>query len=86
MGTGIIALAIIIILIVLLINVVKIGIKIALFIVLAIAVAGTIYVCTQQPDMHKAFSIDTIEYLLKINKDGSITTTKQVTQTVQKDN
>ena len=86
MGTGIIAIAIVIVLIVLLINVVKIGLKIALLVVFALAIAGTVYICTQQPGMHKAFSIDTIEYLLKINKDGSVTTTKQVTQTVKKEN
>ena len=35
--------------------------------------------------MHKPFSIDIIEYLIKINDDGSMTTTKQVTKTIIKD-
>ena len=34
--------------------------------------------------MHKPFSINVIEYLVKINDDGSMSTTKQTTQTVLK--
>ena len=51
-----------------------------------IALAGlTIWICSEKPQMHKPFSLNTIEYLFKINKDGSLTTTKQVTQTVYKE-
>ena len=39
-------------------------------------------VCIIKPVMHKQFSINTIEYLIKINDDGSMTTTKQTTTTV----
>lgn len=53
--------------------------------IIAVAICMTIWICTSQPDMHKPFSLKTIEYLLKINKDGSVTTTKQVTQTVYKE-
>ncbi len=53
--------------------------------VLLIGIAAfTIWICTEKPDLHKPFSLSTIEYLFKINKDGSMTTTKQVTQTVIK--
>ncbi len=52
--------------------------------ILILATAFTIWICSVQPEMHKPFSINTIEYLLKINKDGSMTTTKQITETVLK--
>ena len=41
----------------------------------------TIWICSTQPIMHKPLAINTIEYLIKFNNDGSITTTKQITQT-----
>ena len=53
---------------------------IGLGILIALA-AFTIWICSEQPKMHKPFSLNTIEYLFKINKDGSMTTTKQITQT-----
>ena len=37
-----------------------------------------------QPKMHKPFSIDIIEYLIKFNNDGTMTTTKQTTKTIMK--
>ena len=37
-----------------------------------------------KPQMHKPFSIDIIDYLIKINDDGTITKTKQVTKTIIK--
>ena len=49
-------------------------------VILAISVC-TIWICSVHPDIHKPFSINTIEYLFKINKDGSMTTTKQITTT-----
>ena len=76
---GIIAALIIALLI---IKLVKFGLKLVLFFILAIAVSVTIWIFIAQPDMHDPFSINTIEYLFKINKDGSMTTTKQVTETV----
>lgn len=42
-------------------------------------------ICLFSPQMHKPFSIDIIEYFVKINDDGSVTTTKKVTKTVIKD-
>ena len=68
-----------------LIKLIKFGLKVVLFFILAVAVSVTLWICIAQPDMHEPFSINTIEYLFKINKDGSMTTTKQVTETVIKD-
>lgn len=70
---------------ILLIKLIKFGLKIVLFFILAVVVSVTLWICFAQPDMHDPFSINTIEYLFKINKDGSMTTTKQVTETVIKD-
>lgn len=41
----------------------------------------TIGVLIKKPVLHKPFSINTVEYLVKINDDGSMTTTKQTTYT-----
>ena len=86
MVPGIVGIIVAIIVAVLLIKLIKFGLKIVLFFVLAVALSVTVWICVAQPDMHNPFSINTIEYLFKINKDGSMTTTKQVTETViQKD-
>ncbi len=50
-----------------------------------ITVCITVGICIAKPVMHKPFSINVIEYLIKINDDGSITTTKQTTTTVLED-
>ena len=84
MGIGISVLVVFIVLAVILKNIISFWIKLTAFVILAAALAVTIWVCSAQPDMHKPFSINTIEYLFKINKDGSLTTTKQITQTVTK--
>ena len=62
----------------------KFGFKVVFVFVLVIVLAATAWICLTKPVMHKPFSVNTIEYLLKINKDGSVTTTKQVTKTVIK--
>lgn len=84
MSFGIIGLVVAIVAILIIKNIIGFGLKIIGFTILILAVAGTIWVCSAQPDMHKPFSVNTIEYLFKINKDGSMTTTKQTTQTVIK--
>ena len=43
---------------------------------------STVSICAVSPQMHKRFSINIIEYLIKINDDGSMSTTKQTTQTI----
>lgn len=44
------------------------------------AVLGVALMVTN-PKMHKMFSVSVIDYLIKFNDDGSITTTKQITTT-----
>ena len=84
MSLGIIVLVVAIIAILLIKNIISLGLKIIGFVIIAVLVGATIWVCSESPEMHKPFSINTIEYLFKINKDGSVTTTKQTTQTVIK--
>ena len=50
-------------------------------IILLVFVISTGFIVTQKPVMHKAFSLSVIDYLIKFNTDGSITTTKQTTTT-----
>ncbi len=45
----------------------------------------TVGFCVMNPKMHKPFQLNIIEYILKINTDGSVTTTKSVTTTVIKE-
>lgn len=82
MEFGIVGLIVVILAAIILIKLIKFGLKMVLFFILAIAVSVTIWICFAQPEMHNPFSVNTIEYLFKINKDGSLTTTKQVTETV----
>ncbi len=56
-------------------------IKTSLYLMLVIMVIFTIGVCIKKPILHKPLSVNTIEYLVKINDDGSLTTTKQTTYT-----
>ncbi len=85
MELGFAGIVVAIIVAILLIKLIKFGLKMVLFFILAVIVSLTIWICFAQPDMHEPFSVNTIEYLFKINKDGSVTTTKQVTETVIKD-
>ena len=84
MELGFVGIIVALIVAILLIKMIKFGLKMVLFLILAIAVSVTIWICFAQPEMHNPFSVNTIEYLFKINKDGSMTTTKQVTETVIK--
>lgn len=54
--------------------------------VISLAVVATAVVCFVNPKMHKQFSIDIIDYIIKINDDGSTTTTKQTTRTILQKN
>ena len=85
MELGFAGIVVAIIIAILLIKLIKFGLKMVLFFILAVIVSVTIWICVAQPDMHEPFSVNTIEYLFKINKDGSLTTTKQITETVIKD-
>ena len=82
MELGFVGIVVAIVVAILLIKLIKFGLKMVLFFILAVVVSLTLWICFAQPDMHDPFSINTIEYLFKINKDGSMTTTKQVTETV----
>lgn len=48
---------------------------------LIILIALTIGICTVKPVMHKQLSFSVIDYLIKFNSDGSMTTVKQTTVT-----
>lgn len=53
------------------------------FIVISIiTVIATVLVCASTPKMHNRISLNIIDYLIKFNTDGSMTTTKQVTTEV----
>ena len=56
--------------------------KIAGITLLVLTAVFTIWVCIQKPEMHKPFAVNAVEHLIKVNKDGSITDTTQVIQTV----
>lgn len=49
---------------------------------IAVAIVTTVGLCTVHPILHKQISVSIIDYLLKFNTDGSVTTTKQTTTTV----
>ena len=56
----------------------------AVIVVLILLMFGTtLGICVAAPKMHKEFSISIIDYLIKFNDDGSMSTTKQTTQTVR---
>ena len=48
---------------------------------ISVFVVVTAFIVIQKPVMHKAFSLSVIDYLIKFNTDGSVTTTKQTTTT-----
>lgn len=52
---------------------------------ITLAVVATIVFCFTKPTLHKQFSIDIIDYIVKFNTDGSMTTTKQTTITTIKE-
>ncbi len=56
----------------------------AVGLVLVLLMFGTtLGICIMAPKMHKEFSISVIDYLIKFNDDGSMSTTKQTTQTIR---
>lgn len=59
--------------------------KIFLTLIAIIGALATIGIYVQKPVMHKNFSISIIDYLIKFNTDGSVTTTKQTTTTTIKE-
>lgn len=84
MNIGMAAVVVIIVALIILNSIIKLTLKVIGIGVLILVAVCTIWVCTVKPELHKPFSLNTIEYLLKINHDGSVSTTKQITQTVLK--
>ncbi len=64
----------------------KTHIKIYFIILSIFIVVSAIVLCFIKPKMHKPFQMNIIEYIMKINSDGTTTTTKQVTTTTLKGN
>ena len=60
------------------------SLKFIIILVLIFFISSTVFICVINPKLHKPFSFDIIEYLIKVNDDGSVTTTKQVTRTLIK--
>ena len=82
MNIGIVFVVILLITIMMLKCIFNFSLKIFSLCLLILTVVLTVWICSVQPKLHKPLSLNTIEYLLKINKDGSMTTTRQITQTV----
>lgn len=82
MGLGIIGLISLLLMLAVLKCLTGAGLKIAGTTLLVLTAVFTIWVCVQKPEMHKPFAVNTVENLIKVNKDGSITNTTQVIQTV----
>lgn len=55
--------------------------RLSIILVLIMTFIATVIFCCTKPKMHKPFEISVIEYIIKINKDGSTTYTKEVTTT-----
>jgi len=63
----------------------KINIKLVISFFVGILLVLTATICFIQPKMHKNFRLNIIEYIMKINADGSVSTTKSTTTTVIKE-
>lgn len=62
----------------------KIDLKYLIASIIVITGILTVAFCITQPEMHKPFQINIIEYIIKINADGSFESTKSITtQTVK---
>lgn len=62
----------------------RLGFKLRIFMVIFVLVllGVTVGVILEKPSMHKPFQLNIIEYIIKINRDGSVTSTKSTTTTV----
>lgn len=56
-------------------------VKVVLIALLTFMAVTSAAIMVTNPQMHKMFSMSVIDYLIKFNDDGSITTTKQTTTT-----
>lgn len=85
MGLAIITLGILAVVLVI-IKVLNLNIMGISVVILCIALIFTAGICFTKPIMHKQFSIDIVDYLIKFNDDGTMSTTKQTTKTILKRN
>ena len=63
----------------------KVNLKIFTTIVICFLLVLSVGFAVKKPKMHNPLQINVIEYFLKINSDGSVTTTKSVTTNVIKE-
>lgn len=63
-------------------NAKQFNIKGANALLITMAFVATLVICFSAPQMHKQFSFNIVDYLIKFNDDGSMSTTKQTTQTI----
>ena len=56
-------------------------VKVVLIALLTFMAVTSVAIMVTNPQMHKMFSMSVIDYLIKVNEDGTITTTKQTTTT-----
>ena len=63
----------------------NLNIKAFMIVLFVVAVVFSLGICIKQPKMHNRISLNIIDYLVKFNQDGSMTTTKQVTTEVIKE-
>ena len=59
----------------------KLNIKMTVFLLVCIGAIVTVGIGVIKPVMHKPLSMSVIEYLIHVNDDGSMTTTKKTTTT-----
>lgn len=57
----------------------KFNLKFLLISIIIFAGILTAGFCIVQPKMHQPFQLNIIEYIIKINTDGSVTSTKSIT-------
>lgn len=62
----------------------KMNTKGIFIVILTLTVLCSGILCLKKPIMHKQFSIDIVDYFVKINDDGTMTTIKQTTKTILK--
>ena len=68
----------------LILRLLKLNIKIIFVVIFLVAFVLSAVICVCKPTMHKQFSIDIVDYFVKINDDGTMSTIKQTTKTIIK--
>ncbi|RAI10768.1 MAG: hypothetical protein DKM23_06745 [Candidatus Melainabacteria bacterium] len=81
MVLALVILGIFLILLIAIFRVKAVTVKVVLIALLTFMAVTSVAIMVTNPQMHKMFSMSVIDYLIKFNDDGSITTTKQTTTT-----